>query len=126
MSTKFFSQAKLALKQNFGSKFYKIFPGLKFYSPTSRRLRIVLGSKLYKPLQVWGFIRKQSLHKAFLLFREQRGFKGYFSFFVIKKRNAPLTPKRKNILKLMIKYSFFVNNKTKADFKVVTVLNNYL
>ena len=62
------------------------------------------GSKFYKPLQVWGFIRKQSLHKAFLLFREQRGFKGDFSFFVIKKRNTPLTPKRKNIL-LTVLYS---------------------
>ena len=38
-------------------------------------LGLNFGSKFYKPLQVWGFIRKQSLHKAFLLFREQRGFK---------------------------------------------------
>ena len=29
------------------------------------------GSKFNKPLQVWDFICKQSLHKAFLLFREQ-------------------------------------------------------
>ena len=64
VSTKFFSQAKLALKQNFGSKFYKIFPGLKFYSPTSRRLRIVLGSKLYKPLQVWGLYSQAKLAQS--------------------------------------------------------------
>ena len=57
--------------------------------PGKPALKLNFGAKFYKPLQVWGFIRKQSLHKAFLLFREQRGFKGYFSFFVIKKRNTP-------------------------------------
>ena len=38
-----------------------------------------------------------------MLFREQRNFKGYFSFFVIKKKNIPLTLKRKNILFLCLK-----------------------
>ena len=33
--------------------------------------------------------------EALLLFRGQRGVKGYFSFFVIKKRNIPFDPKEK-------------------------------
>ena len=48
--------------------------------PGTPALKLNFGSKFYKPLQVWGFIRKQSLHKAFLLFREQWIFKGNFSF----------------------------------------------
>ena len=45
-----------------------------------------------------GQFAEQAGDKTLLLFKEQCGFKGYFSFFVIKKRNIPLTLKRKNIL----------------------------
>ena len=48
--------------------------------------------------------------KTLLLFKEQRGFKGYFSFFVIKKRNIPLTLKRKNIL-----FHLFNRNNSQAS-----------
>ena len=55
-----------------GKLWFKVgqtFLGLKRFCRQSRRLEIVLGSKLYKPLQVQGFIRKQSLHKAKTFFK---------------------------------------------------------
>ena len=71
------------------------------------------GAKLYKTTR--GFIGFAGIARpeAVLLFREQRNFKGYFSFFVIKKRNAPLTPKRKNILKIWVT-TFLCGHKAKA------------
>jgi hypothetical protein len=63
--------------------------------------------------KVQGFIRKQSLHKALLLFKKQRSFKGNFSFLRIK-RKVPLTPlKEKNAL-TWGKIFIYWNKKAKA------------
>ena len=44
-------------------KFYKTIPGFKFYSPTSRHFKFVLGSKLNKP---FGFRASACRHGEFI------------------------------------------------------------
>ena len=48
----------------------------------------------FKPLQVQGFIRKQSLHKAKTFFKVGQKLEGVL-FFADKKRIPSITPKRK-------------------------------
>ena len=92
----------------------RLSPGLKTFCRLSSALGLNFGLKFNKTFARFEAVLpgKPAL-KRFCCSENNEVFKGDFSFFVIKKRSPPLTPKRKNIL-LSVVHSHFVYNKVKA------------
>ena len=90
-------------------------PGSGRFCRGNLALKCNFGLKFYKPLQVWGFICRHSRHWSVFVVQGTTNIKGELFFFAIK-RKVPLIPlKEKNASDICSSFSLFSLHEMSLD-----------